>query len=280
MGQKRSRSETMEDPQSQSPFLPMFEDFRKELDEHHDRRERVIKRSRDITAASKKIIFGLQRMRTIGQPLPGHVQKAIKPYEDTITTNYGEVASDLQGSNNYRYARQISGGNQEYTEAVTFHHYLEHGKLISYDDLRQRLVQLTKKDESNVKGIDFSIEDYVLGIYDMTGEVMRFGITAMATSGELPSVVGHPIIDSDGGTPQRTVLSDLRVLRSALESLEVGGGSPFAKDVSSKATVMRTSVEKVEKALYGLTVRGAERPKGWMPDLDSGGGRRDIDVEG
>ncbi|KAF2223707.1 Translin [Elsinoe ampelina] len=267
----------MEDPKSQSPFLPMFEGFRKELDEHHDRRERVIKRSRDITAASKKIIFGLQRMRTIGQPLPGHVQKAINPYEDTITTNYAEVASDLQGSNNYRYARQISGGNQEYTEAVTFHHYLEHGELISYEDLRQRLVQLTKKDESDIQGVEFSIEDYVLGIYDMTGEVMRFGITAMATSGELPSVAGHPIIQSDSSPPQRTVLSDLRVLRSALDSLEVGGGSPFAKDVSSKATVMRTSVEKVEKALYGLTVRGAERPKGWMPDLESG--RRDIDVE-
>jgi hypothetical protein len=38
-----------------SPFLPMFEQFRAELDEHHDRRERIIKASRDITAASKKM---------------------------------------------------------------------------------------------------------------------------------------------------------------------------------------------------------------------------------
>jgi hypothetical protein len=38
-----------------SLFLPMFEVFRKELDEHHDRRERIIKTSRDITAASKKM---------------------------------------------------------------------------------------------------------------------------------------------------------------------------------------------------------------------------------
>jgi len=36
-------------------FMPMFETFRSELDEHHDRRERVIKASRDITAASKKM---------------------------------------------------------------------------------------------------------------------------------------------------------------------------------------------------------------------------------
>lgn len=56
MGQKRSYTEAMDDSTKQpSPFLPMFEVFRAELDEHHDRRERVIKASRDITAASKKM---------------------------------------------------------------------------------------------------------------------------------------------------------------------------------------------------------------------------------
>lgn len=56
MGQKRPRSDTMEAPEAQqSPFMPMFETFRAELDEHHDRRERTIKASRDITAASKKM---------------------------------------------------------------------------------------------------------------------------------------------------------------------------------------------------------------------------------
>lgn len=38
-----------------SPFMSMFEQFKSELDEHHDRRERIIKASRDITAASKKM---------------------------------------------------------------------------------------------------------------------------------------------------------------------------------------------------------------------------------
>lgn len=61
MGYKRSRDEAMGDgkdqkqDQTSSPFMPMFEGFRKELDEHHDRRERIIKASRDITAASKKM---------------------------------------------------------------------------------------------------------------------------------------------------------------------------------------------------------------------------------
>jgi len=41
--------------QPPSRFASMFEGFRAELDEHHDRRERTIKASRDITAASKKM---------------------------------------------------------------------------------------------------------------------------------------------------------------------------------------------------------------------------------
>lgn len=36
-------------------FQDMFEGFRDELDEHHDRRERIIKASRDVTALSKKM---------------------------------------------------------------------------------------------------------------------------------------------------------------------------------------------------------------------------------
>lgn len=36
-------------------ILSMFEGFRDALDQHHDRRERLIKISRDITALSKKM---------------------------------------------------------------------------------------------------------------------------------------------------------------------------------------------------------------------------------
>jgi hypothetical protein len=58
---ERDAAKTAELYASTNPFMPMFLTFRKELDEHHDRRERVIKASRDITALSKKMIFSLQR---------------------------------------------------------------------------------------------------------------------------------------------------------------------------------------------------------------------------
>ena len=58
MGCKRNL-ETMMDTTTQDTsrvsHLSNFQHFREELDIHHDRRERIIKASRDITAASKKM---------------------------------------------------------------------------------------------------------------------------------------------------------------------------------------------------------------------------------
>lgn len=45
----------MAEAESAPSILSIFENFRDELDEHHDRRERIIKKSRDITALSKKM---------------------------------------------------------------------------------------------------------------------------------------------------------------------------------------------------------------------------------
>ena len=46
---------TMGPTSAPSPFMTAFESVRNELDEHHDRRERIVKASRDITALSKKM---------------------------------------------------------------------------------------------------------------------------------------------------------------------------------------------------------------------------------
>ena len=261
-----------------SPFLPMFEQFRSELDEHYDRRERIIKASRDITAAAKKIIFTLQRVRDLQTPLPQHVLNGNKQYFDAISSQLASVSRDLQALNAYRYARQISGGCQEFVEAASFEQYLTSASLLSHDEA----AALVKNLDTDGPGVDLSYDDYLLGIYDMTGELMKFAITAMATNGALPTIISSRVDateESRTHSTQRDVLTDMRGLRSALESLDAGTG-PFAREVEKKAEVMKTSVEKVEKALYGLTVRGAERPKGWMPDTSSSDTGRAVEVEG
>lgn len=117
--------------------------------------------------------------------------------------------------------------------------------------------------------------DYLLGLFDMTGELMRFAITTMATSGSvLTSGPEQPdadvrMEDADKQYPTRSVLQDLRETTFRLETLDVSGEDySHRRDVEKKLAVSQASVEKVEKAVYGLVVRGSERPKGWMPELD------------
>ncbi|KAF2275978.1 Translin [Westerdykella ornata] len=257
-----------------SPYMAMFEEFRKELDEHHDRRERIVKASRDITAASKKIIFTLQRVRKLGVPLPPYVNKSNEEYWKTIETRFREIAPDVQNVNAYRYP-QLTWGNQEFMEALSFQHYLETQTLISYEQAKSRVAALCGDGPT----VPLTIEDYVLGIYDMIGELMRFSITAMALNGNLPAgeprkaPAGEdsPMINGEetAAAPEepRNVLTDMRHIEQELEFFHPGPGTPFEKDVNGKAKVMHQCIGKVELANYSLTVRGKERPKGWRPDL-------------
>lgn len=165
-------------------------------------------------------------------------------------------------------------------ESLTFQHYLETQTLISYDESCKKLAELGAEGGA----IMLTPEDYILGVFDMVGELMRFAVTAMATSGALPGgesrrqpapthndTTEQMDVDAPAQKAQRNVLEDMRELRMHLEGLDIGDRK-FSDDVDKKMGVMRTCVEKVENALYGLIIRGRERPKGWMPDL--GGDRR------
>ncbi|KAL8708584.1 MAG: hypothetical protein Q9220_006519 [cf. Caloplaca sp. 1 TL-2023] len=258
-GEKHDLDDKDKNTEDIFPFMPIFENFRKELDEHHDRRERMIKASRDITALSKKIIFSLQRVRHLQTPIPPHIAKEIDARHVSIRKIFTPIAPDLQGLNAWRYQRQISGGCQEYVEAISFEHYLITQRLMTHEEAQQRLPP----------GIELTADDYVLGLFDLSGELMRFGITAMATNGVLPR--GAATQETSEG---RDILTDLRSLRMSFESLDTSvsssTASPLKRDIDKKVEVMRQSVEKVEKAVYGMIVRGRERPKGWMPDLNEG----------
>lgn len=309
------------------PFVPMFEQFRSELDAHYDTRERIIKASRDITAASKKMyvtrsnrrmcctwfdygltfsplvsllcngklyprlclglvlrscLSGHQKtnntttasVQHLGQSLDASILDAIKPHNEIIKARLESIAPDLESLNAFRYAGNISGGIQELEEAVLFQHYLETQTIMSFDEAKQKLAQLTSKG-NGTNEVWLTHEDYILGLYDMTGELMRFAITSVAVSADrsarpVPVAASSESMDVDGKgqiaqpTKARTPLDDLREARFRLDLLDLGTSyTHFNKDAASKAKVTHASVEKVEKAVYGMIVRGSERPAGW-----------------
>ncbi|KAI9836708.1 MAG: hypothetical protein M1837_003277 [Sclerophora amabilis] len=371
-------SQNATNPTSSSPYVPMFESFRAELDEHYDRRERVVKTSRDITALSKKMYKAhsdrdvLTRAslttRTESVPsssFPPSILSSTKPLSSQINSLFTSLGPDLfptsgTGSdqistlNPYRYHYQLSPGIQEFIESLAFSHYLQFQRLISPAEVASALqipVQTVDatfngdgketvpgaeaevdprdaKDSSSnavTQQIPLTEADYVGGIADLVGEMMRFGITGVATRGALPGGTDQlqrrwnfeddNNMDIDGATQansktapsnhqretecesphDRSILTDLRDLRSSFESLIIpgnvasgggrgsagrgSGGGSLAGVIASKMGTMKQSVEKVEYAAYGLVVRGSERPKGWVAEWE-GDGRRNETLGG
>lgn len=175
------------------------------------------------------------------------------------------VATDISGINGWRYQRQISPGIQEFIEAFSFERYVQKQHLVSLQDVVEALP----------KEVLVTEEDYLLGLYDLTGEMMRFAVTALATGAGAANSqnMDGPADEGDNKAgllgPQTAIVVDLRDMRAQFEGLNIPRRHGVMRDVHKKVETMQASVEKVEKAAYGVLVRGRERPGGWVPDLSA-----------
>ncbi|KAI0322293.1 Translin [Amylostereum chailletii] len=214
-----------------------FNAFRDDLDDHNDRRERLIKGSRDITNASKKVIFLLHRIMTeyatdqnaLSLRAAAEAQSKLRD----IQTMFKNVAPELQADRFWRYQHNISPGLQEYIEALSFAHYLEHNALVSYDDVQRSL--------SDADGPFFPLpaSDYLLGLSDLTGELMRFAISSISKRG--------------GRTKASEVSAFVRGCKADFEGL-----TPYVRELSKKQAVTSQSLLKIEEAAYAIAVRSSE----------------------
>ncbi|CDH55779.1 translin-associated protein x [Lichtheimia corymbifera JMRC:FSU:9682] len=209
-----------------------FKNCRNVLDAHHDRRERIIKLSRDITAQSKKMIFALHRAIQRGTDY-----KEAKSKQDEIMGLFRQLAPEVEGPNYERYARSFAGAFEEFIEGIAFFHYLEKGTLITKEEVDNYF-----KDEEGKQWIEVRAQDYVLGLADFTGELMRYAISAV-TSGNYKHAM-------DICTLLRNISTDCEML--------AGSSLPI---LNKKMGAMRASVGKVERACYAFQIRGSEYPK-------------------
>ncbi|KAI0457340.1 Translin [Xylaria acuta] len=259
-GKEKGKKDAASADHPRNAYTSMFESFRDELDEHHDHRQRIGKVSRDVTALSKKIIFSLQRVRKLCQPIPERIQTEIDGRLKEIAELLETIQPDVQGINRYRYPLICL---EEFVEAVSFAHYLRH----------QTLMTPAEAQDALPADIQLTAPDYVFGIFDLTGEMMRFATAVTALSGSMPtgqvsSQKGEAGEDGHGDEEEkRTILTDMQDVSSMLHTCPtVGRYNVYAK----KLSIMVEQVRKVERLGYGVTVRGNERPKGWMPDLNEG----------
>ncbi|KAI0004135.1 Translin [Russula compacta] len=228
----------MSPPSATAALSSAFEAFRDHLDEHYDRRERLIKVNRDISAASKKVIFLLQRIlnETSNDDHGLSLRAAIEAKRKLADTHamLRSITHELVGSRFWRYAHNISSGLQEYIEALSFVHYIEHGGLISYERVQANLC-----DDAGQPLFPLPLSDYVLGVCDLTGELMRLAISSISKP--------------NGRMKASQISLFVRGCKADFETL-----TPYINELYKKQAVTTQSLRKVEEAAYAIVIRSSE----------------------
>ncbi|OQR82611.1 hypothetical protein ACHHYP_15728 [Achlya hypogyna] len=125
-----------------------FQRMSADMEAYDEKREMVIKQSRDILKASKQAIFAMHR---------GNMEEASDKLEvaDQVIQALAPVILEEATLRNGAF----SSAMEEYAEAQCFRHFLTAGTLVSLEELN-----FVDRDE------------YLGGVVDFTGEVTRYAI--------------------------------------------------------------------------------------------------------
>ncbi|KAJ1651528.1 hypothetical protein IWQ61_007934 [Dispira simplex] len=212
----------------------LFHQIRDTLDQHYDRRERLIKLSRDIIQQSKKLIFHLLRSNATNRDRI--FAEAEKRHQDILTLLV-RAAPELQRSNRWRYASNITGGLQEYIEAMALWWFLRDKVLITIDDIETQLNSLLP-DLTQSRWVVLP-NDYVLGVADVGGELMRHAINSLAK--------GDPNEALQIGTFLQLLCNDFETLTG-----------PGQREAHKKLVILRQCLAKVETACFQAQLQREE----------------------
>ncbi|XP_015118232.1 translin-associated protein X [Diachasma alloeum] len=249
--------EVVENIDDNSPVIQQFRGYALQLDSKHDRYERIVKISRDITIESKRIIFLLH---TIDKESKRETVLAeAKTRIDALTNSlFKGIACELDGQDPYQFIRAYRGGVQEFIEAVTFYYYLLDNSLPHWEIFDQTFeYQIEGKGEPTGEDPEVKVNtvrtllppsEYILGIADLTGELMRKCINNLAT-GEISSCY-----------------QTCNVVREMYKGF-LGCYGTAGKEVNKKVYTLKQSLAKIENVCYMIKVRGSEIPKHMLAEV-------------
>lgn len=245
-----------------------------------------MKLSRDCTIHSKRTIFLLHRQNNSGKSSTsaGRDKKSSDDVLSEAETRLKEgaqilksITKELQSElDPLKYHAAYTSGIQEYIEALSFYVFLKEKRLITPDETKAWLTfQEGKENCSNdvtsaeskqnfsaesVIEFPLSISDYLLGVADLTGELMRLCINATGNGNlELPFFI-------------------VQVMRD-IYCCYLNLGYTSVKELPTKLKTLKNSLFKVENVCYNIKVRGSEVPNKLLVDMlnQQGGRREDVD---
>ncbi|RZB77751.1 translin-associated protein X isoform X2 [Glycine soja] len=233
---KRARTMATSSTAIEPALKEAFSRYTQCLNDLNDKRERVVKASRDVTMNSKKVIFQVHRMSKYNKVEV--LEKAEKDLAAVTDQYMSRLVKELQGTDFWKLRRAYSPGIQEYVEAATFYGFCKSGTLLKLDEINKTLLPLS---DPSLDPLQINILDYILGVADLTGELMRLAIGRIS-DGELE--FAEKICRF-----ARDVYRELTLVVPHMDD---------SSDMKTKMDVMLQSVMKIENACFGVHVRGSE----------------------
>lgn len=220
-----------------------FEEIKRVVDEDQDKRERIIKASRDITALSKRMIFSLHRVykvprvqqfKQLENIRDKQLSQIQKIWFERISVEFNYEDRVQRCNIKDRFSKFAFPGLEEYIEAVSFLEFLESDTLITIDKLQ---TMLTKQNEDEAI-MPIRPLEYLGGLGDLTGELMRMAIQLL-------------------GVADLTLIERIvELIKSVKRVLEDNLG--HFNSLHQKLKTLDNSLKKIEDTRYMYEVRKAE----------------------
>ncbi|XP_017890118.1 translin-associated protein X [Ceratina calcarata] len=240
--------EVVENIKEDNLVLQLFGAYATELDDRHDRYERIVKIGRDITIESKRIIFLLHSIdkKSKQESVLAEAESRLRAVAEN---NFKAIARELEGQDPYFYLKAYRNGSEEYVEALTFFQYLSNSDMGGWVELKNALSYIdSEKGEAKSFQALVTPSEYILGIADLTGELMRQCINNLAL-GESASCY-----------------QTRNFVRNVYKGF-LGCSNSSSKEINRKVFTLKQSLQKIENVCYTIKVRGSEIPKHILVDV-------------
>lgn len=274
----------------------VFQPAREYLLKFHDERELVIRLCRDINSYSKKMIFTLHRVQNeMTLELYEQLLANLKIISEKLSILYNKF---LYNENFVQLKSTVSNSVEEMIEAFTFAYYIMNRDVLPYDKfsyvirclilsynyklnlfntklLNYALCELlfdvventiTDEVEAPYDSVEFEVDfilpgDYLMGLFDLTGEIMRYSITHIVDE-RLKTV---NLKSLENLTFMKNLNKHLKELFLKFPNVNINRGV-FSTDRNYKAgsimdkklLTLQQSISKVETMICDMTIKGNE----------------------
>ena len=274
----------------------VFQPAREYLLKFHDERELVIRLCRDINSYSKKMIFTLHRVQNeMTLELYEQLLANLKIISEKLSILYNKF---LYNENFVQLKSTVSNSVEEMIEAFTFAYYIMNRDVLPYDKfsyvirclilsynyklnlfntklLNYALCELlfdvventiTDEVEAPYDSVEFEVDfilpgDYLMGLFDLTGEIMRHSITHIVDE-RLKTV---NLKSLENLTFMKNLNKHLKELFLKFPNVNINRGV-FSTDRNYKAgsimdkklLTLQQSISKVETMICDMSIKGNE----------------------